>query len=421
MALLDPQTWSGSIFSGGWREAAGGDQPVTEPAAGSELERVGSASPGRRGRCVRASGVGAGGVVGGASDERAAVLRRAAACWRATPRRSQDWIVRESGAIPPKAAARDRTSPRRSATRRPRWPRRPAGEMLPTAKSRGCRFARRVPVGVVGVISPFNFPLILSIRSVAPALALGNAVVLKPDPRTAVCGGSPWRASSRRPGCPRRAARAARRRRRGRRRWSTDPRVRGHLLHRLHGGGPQGRRGGRAPPQARPPRARRQLGADRARRRRPRPRCRAGAFGLVLPPGPDLHDDRPAPGPRDVADEYVERLAAKADAPAGRRPGTASRSRSARSSTTSQLRPDPRAGDASVDARRHGWPRAATYDDLFYRPTVLAGRRRPHARVAEEVFGPVAPVALFTTADEAVDLARPTPTTACRSASSPGT
>src|SRR5258708_22389897 len=49
--------------------------------------------------------------------------------------------------------------------------------------------ARRVPVGVVGVISPFNFPLILSIRAVAPALALGNAVVLKPDPRTAVSGG----------------------------------------------------------------------------------------------------------------------------------------------------------------------------------------------------------------------------------------
>ena len=49
--------------------------------------------------------------------------------------------------------------------------------------------ARYVPVGVVGVISPFNFPSILSMRSVAPALALGNAVILKPDPRTAVAGG----------------------------------------------------------------------------------------------------------------------------------------------------------------------------------------------------------------------------------------
>ena len=49
--------------------------------------------------------------------------------------------------------------------------------------------SRRLPVGVVTVVSPFNFPLILSIRAVGPALALGNAVLLKPDPRTSVSGG----------------------------------------------------------------------------------------------------------------------------------------------------------------------------------------------------------------------------------------
>ncbi|MCL6625216.1 MAG: aldehyde dehydrogenase family protein [Alicyclobacillus shizuokensis] len=48
----------------------------------------------------------------------------------------------------------------------------------------------RLPIGVVGVISPFNFPLALSIRSVAPAIAAGNAVVLKPDPQTFLTGGS---------------------------------------------------------------------------------------------------------------------------------------------------------------------------------------------------------------------------------------
>ena len=42
---------------------------------------------------------------------------------------------------------------------------------------------------MVGVISPWNFPLILSTRAVAPALALGNAVILKPDVQTAVSGG----------------------------------------------------------------------------------------------------------------------------------------------------------------------------------------------------------------------------------------
>lgn len=48
----------------------------------------------------------------------------------------------------------------------------------------------RVPIGVIGVISPFNFPLNLSIRSVAPALAAGNGVVLKPDMQTFMSGGT---------------------------------------------------------------------------------------------------------------------------------------------------------------------------------------------------------------------------------------
>ena len=49
--------------------------------------------------------------------------------------------------------------------------------------------ARRVPHGVVGIISPFNFPFLLTGRSLYPALATGNAVVLKPDQRTPVSGG----------------------------------------------------------------------------------------------------------------------------------------------------------------------------------------------------------------------------------------
>ncbi|MER2064375.1 MAG: aldehyde dehydrogenase family protein, partial [Alkalibacterium sp.] len=48
----------------------------------------------------------------------------------------------------------------------------------------------RKPLGVVGVIGPFNFPLNLSMRSVAPALATGNAVVLKPGSKTPVSGGN---------------------------------------------------------------------------------------------------------------------------------------------------------------------------------------------------------------------------------------
>ncbi|WP_135823351.1 aldehyde dehydrogenase family protein [Halorussus ruber] len=47
----------------------------------------------------------------------------------------------------------------------------------------------RVPEGVVGVISPWNFPFNLSLRAVVPALATGNSVVLKPASSTPVIGG----------------------------------------------------------------------------------------------------------------------------------------------------------------------------------------------------------------------------------------
>ncbi|ELY57763.1 aldehyde dehydrogenase family protein [Natronolimnohabitans innermongolicus] len=45
------------------------------------------------------------------------------------------------------------------------------------------------PVGVVGVISPWNFPFHLSLRALAPAIALGNTVVLKPASDTPISGG----------------------------------------------------------------------------------------------------------------------------------------------------------------------------------------------------------------------------------------
>jgi benzaldehyde dehydrogenase (NAD) len=61
---------------------------------------------------------------------------------------------------------------------------------------------RRVPVGVVGAITPWNSPSVLGMRVVAPALALGNAVVLKPDPQTPVAGGAMFASVFREAGLP---------------------------------------------------------------------------------------------------------------------------------------------------------------------------------------------------------------------------
>ncbi|WP_055701019.1 aldehyde dehydrogenase family protein [Streptomyces silaceus] len=66
----------------------------------------------------------------------------------------------------------------------------PEGRVLPSPEDGKENRLYRVPVGVVGVISPFNFPLFLSVKTVAPALALGNAVVLKPHQNAPVIGGS---------------------------------------------------------------------------------------------------------------------------------------------------------------------------------------------------------------------------------------
>src|SRR5260221_6604107 len=49
--------------------------------------------------------------------------------------------------------------------------------------------ARRIPVGVIGIITPWNSPFILGARAIGPALAMGNAVILKPDVQTPVAGG----------------------------------------------------------------------------------------------------------------------------------------------------------------------------------------------------------------------------------------
>src|SRR5216683_1560895 len=70
------------------------------------------------------------------------------------------------------------------------YPLRMKGESLPSTVDGKENRLYRVPVGVIGVISPFNFPFFLSMRSVATALGAGNGVVLKPHDDTAITGGT---------------------------------------------------------------------------------------------------------------------------------------------------------------------------------------------------------------------------------------
>jgi acyl-CoA reductase-like NAD-dependent aldehyde dehydrogenase len=46
------------------------------------------------------------------------------------------------------------------------------------------RFIRRVPLGTVLVIAPWNYPYLTAVNAIVPALMAGNAVILKPSAQT---------------------------------------------------------------------------------------------------------------------------------------------------------------------------------------------------------------------------------------------
>jgi benzaldehyde dehydrogenase (NAD) len=187
MGLLDGVDWAGKVFTGRWQDGGGGTYEAIEPATGLALATVGAASPadvaeaGERAAAVQRAWAALPYV------ERAGVLQRAIGLLQQHKDEIIEWIVRESGATRFKGDIEVQASIG-ECVEAAALAGAPYGELLRSPMPR-LSMERRVPVGVVSVISPFNFPLILSMRSVAPALALGNAVLLKPDPRTAVCGG----------------------------------------------------------------------------------------------------------------------------------------------------------------------------------------------------------------------------------------
>ncbi len=63
---------------------------------------------------------------------------------------------------------------------------RQTGEVIPSSDSEALMFTQRAPIGVVGIITPWNFPVAIPIWKAAPALVYGNAAVLKPATEAAV-------------------------------------------------------------------------------------------------------------------------------------------------------------------------------------------------------------------------------------------
>lgn len=166
---------------------SGGLRDVIEPATGNVLCAVSIANASDVAVATRAAAAAQKAWVAVPPREKAEVFRRAGVLFQQHFDELALYAARETGGILPKGQHEIReaiTICHLAAA----MPLQSQGQVLPSVPGR-LSIARRVPHGVVGVISPFNFPLILTIRAVAPALAAGNAVVIKPDSRTPVTGG----------------------------------------------------------------------------------------------------------------------------------------------------------------------------------------------------------------------------------------
>ncbi|MFJ3725695.1 aldehyde dehydrogenase family protein [Streptomyces sp. NPDC090045] len=395
MPLLDPTLWQDGPT------LTGGAAPVVEPATGRTLATLDLAAPGDVAEAAVRARAAQHDWARTTHLERAAVLRRAGDLFAAHADELREWLVRESGSIPGKAgfelhvAAQECYEAAALASR-------PVGQVLPSEAPR-LSFTRRVPAGVVGVVAPFNAPLILAIRSVAPALALGNAVLLKPDRRTAVCGGLALAAVFAAAGLPAGLLHVLPGGAETGAAVVVDPRVR---VVSFTGSTAAGRTVGELAGRHLK-RAHLELGGNSAlvvlRDADVEAAVAQATWGSFFHQGQICMTAGRHLVHASLYDEYVERLAVRAEELAVGDP------------YREQVHLGPLIDRAQVE-RVHALVEASTgagaklvaggtHRDLFYRPTVLAGVGDDTPAYAEEVFGPVAPVRSFATEDEAVALA----------------
>jgi NAD-dependent aldehyde dehydrogenases len=174
----------------------------------------------------------------------------------------------------------------------------------------------RKPVGVVAAIAPWNAALILSARSIAAPLALGNTVVLKPSELSPVVGGLIWGEVFAEAGLPAGVLNIVTHAP-GEAAPIGDELVENPAVRRINFTGStedraQARGGGGQAAEARRPRARRLQPDDRAERRRPRLRRQRLGLRAFLHQGQICMSARRIYVERGIADAFTSRLADKA-------------------------------------------------------------------------------------------------------------
>jgi benzaldehyde dehydrogenase (NAD) len=187
--LLAPtEVWSAKIYSNGWKKPGLGTADVTEKATGAKLGEIGIAS---------AEDVSAAAAMARRAQKdwakvpgpkRGDVLREFSRLLLAHSEEIAHQIIRETGSIRAKAQWEVQITAREFMEAAALGSQ-PHGILTADLETGRQSIARRIPIGIIGIITPWNSPFILGARAIGPALAMGNAVILKPDVQTPVAGG----------------------------------------------------------------------------------------------------------------------------------------------------------------------------------------------------------------------------------------
>ncbi|HEY7130893.1 MAG TPA: aldehyde dehydrogenase family protein [Candidatus Limnocylindrales bacterium] len=389
-------------FLADWRPGTGEPRELREPATGRPLLTLPQATPDDVARAAATAASAQPAWAETSYADRAAILRRAAEIYEAHRPEFGTWTQRETGAHRNKMhheanfAAGELNA---AAT----MPFQPYGQLVPSVVPGRLSMLRRVPAGVIGAITPWNSPSVLGMRVVAPALALGNAVILKPDPQTPICGGLVFEAIFREAGLPDGLLHVVLGGAEVGEAIVTDPNVNRVSFT---GSTAAGRRVGSLAGELLK-RVSLELGGNNAfvvlDDADLEAAASAGAFASFQFQGQVCFATGRHIVHRSVAGDYVDLLTEKAKR---LRLGDPYREDVDLGPIVNQKQLE--RVDGIVRRSVEGGARVVvggTYEGLFYRPTVLTDVTSEQAAWREEIFGPVAPVVVFDTDEEALALA----------------
>ncbi len=181
--------FGGQYIAGSWRPGREGSlETDTDPFSGETLAEIIQADRRDLDDAYQAAATAQRSWAAVLPAARAAIMLRSATIMEARREEIMDWLIREAGSTRYKAQL-EWQFVHAITLEAASFPHRVEGRILPLDEP--CKESRayRQPLGVIGVISPWNFPMYLTHRSVGPALALGNAVVIKPAEDTPITGG----------------------------------------------------------------------------------------------------------------------------------------------------------------------------------------------------------------------------------------